>query len=67
VTIDRRTPVSELPELLSVDEAAAWLDISRGLAYELARRGDLPSVRLGRLLRVKREGLVSLMAERRGC
>jgi excisionase family DNA binding protein len=33
---------------LTVEEAAARLGISRSLAYELARRGELPVVRLGR-------------------
>jgi excisionase family DNA binding protein len=51
--------------LLRVEEAAAWLDISKGLAYELARRGELPSVKLGRLLRIRRDGLVQLVAEER--
>jgi excisionase family DNA binding protein len=55
--IGRLTPLGELPELLRVDEAAAFLGVSRGLVYELARRGKLQSVRLGRLLRIKRDGL----------
>lgn len=59
--ITRATPLSELPELLSVPEAATWLHIGRGLAYEMVRRGDLPSVRLGRLVRVPRAGLVSML------
>lgn len=33
---------------VSVSEAAGRLGISRTLAYELAARGELPSVRLGR-------------------
>jgi excisionase family DNA binding protein len=49
--------MEQLPALLRVEEAAAYLDISRGLAYSLVKRGELPSVRLGRLVRVKREGL----------
>ena len=59
MTITRATPISELPELLRVEEAAAFLGCSRGLVYELVRRGELPSVKLGRLTRVKREGLVT--------
>jgi excisionase family DNA binding protein len=55
--ISRCTPVADLPELLRVEEAAAFLGISKWLTYELAKRGDLPSVRLGRLLRIKRDGL----------
>lgn len=39
--ITRNTPLEQLPELLSVNEAAAWMGIGRGLAYDLARRGDL--------------------------
>jgi excisionase family DNA binding protein len=33
---------------LTVEEAGARLGISRTLAYELVRRGDIPSIRLGR-------------------
>lgn len=43
--------------LLRVEEAARLLDISRGLAYELIARGELPSVRLGRLVRIPRHAL----------
>ena len=55
--ITRLTALADLPELLRVEEAAAWLDVSRGLVFEMCRRGDLPSVRLGRLVRVRRDGL----------
>lgn len=58
--ITRSTPVEQLPELLFVSEAAAWLGIGKTLAYELVQRGDLPSVKLGRLVRVTRDGLVAL-------
>ena len=33
---------------LSIEEAAVRLGISRALAYELVRRGELPRLRLGR-------------------
>ena len=38
--------------LLRVDEAAGRLGISRARAYALVQSGELPSVRLGRSLRV---------------
>ena len=60
--ITRQTPLNELPELLRVEEAAAYLGIGRGLVYELARQGTLPSVRLGRLLWIKRDGLEAAVA-----
>ena len=63
--INRHTPLTDLPELLRVDEAAAWLDISTCTVYELARTRALPSVKLGRLLRITRDGLATLMETRR--
>lgn len=63
--IDRYTPLVDLPELLRVEEAAAYLDCGRGIVYELAKIGELPSVRLGRLLRISRDGLAKLVAERK--
>ena len=42
---------------MSVPEAAAVLGISRALAYELVRRGEIPAVRLGRRIIVPRVAL----------
>jgi excisionase family DNA binding protein len=42
---------------LTVEEAAHLLGISRGLAYEMARRGKLPVVRFGRRLLIPRRAL----------
>jgi excisionase family DNA binding protein len=46
---------------ISVEDAARLLGISRGLAYEAARRGDLPVIRLGRRLLVPRARLLELV------
>ena len=43
--------------MLTVREAAKLLRIGRNLAYELVGRGEIPSVRLGRLIRVPRAEL----------
>ncbi len=58
----------ELPEVLTIEEAAKVLRISRGAAYALARqwldsggKEGLPVVRLGRSLRVPRAGLLRLL------
>lgn len=63
-----RLAFDELPEVLTVEGAAAVLRISRGAAYELARqwretggRSGLPVVTLGRSLRVPREALRRLL------
>lgn len=44
-------------ELLTVPETARLLRISRNLAYELVARGELPAVRLGRVIRIPRHEL----------
>ena len=49
------------PMALSVGQAAAALGISRALAYELVRRGDLPKLRLGRRIVVPRKALTELV------
>lgn len=37
---------------ISVEEAGRWLGISRPAAYEAAKRGEIPTIRIGRLLLV---------------
>ena len=43
--------------LLTVSETAGLLRISRNLAYELVTRGEIPAIRLGRVIRVPRAAL----------
>lgn len=43
---------TDLPDVLTVDEAARLLRISRGLAFQAARRGDIPTIRIGRRILV---------------
>ncbi|MGE3359207.1 MAG: helix-turn-helix domain-containing protein [Acidimicrobiia bacterium] len=59
----------ELPEVLTVEEAAEVLRIGRTLAYELARRFELsagaaglPVLRIGRVLRVPKSALARILA-----
>ena len=47
--------------VLTVDEAAYLLNISRGLAYELVARGELPAIRLGRRIVIPRVAMEELM------
>jgi hypothetical protein len=62
-------PLADLPDVLTVAEAAAVLRIGRGAAYELARQWrktagqeGLPVIVLGRRLRVPRVALERLLA-----
>ena len=49
--------------MISVEEAARLLGISRNLAYDLVRQGRLPHVRLGRRILVPRFGLEQWLAQ----
>lgn len=60
--IDRHTSIDELPQMLSVPEAAAWLDVAPGTLYEALRAEQLPHVRIGRLVRIPRDALAAMVA-----
>jgi hypothetical protein len=68
MTVPTRTDAQQ-PEVLTVEEAAALLRISRNAAYAAARlwrssggREGLPCIELGRTLRVPRAALERLLA-----
>jgi excisionase family DNA binding protein len=48
-----------------VPEAGALLGLKRNASYEAAKRGDIPTVRIGRLLRVPKAALLKLLEGRR--
>jgi len=47
--------------VLTVDEVAYLLNISRGLAYELVARGELPAIKLGRRIVIPRVAMEELL------
>lgn len=46
------------PQLLTVEEVARLLRIGRDLAYQLAREGKIPVLRLGRRMVIPRQILM---------
>ena len=52
--------------MLTVDEVAAELRVTRGAVYALIRGGVLPAVRVGRRIRVARQVLANFI-EAGGC
>lgn len=50
--------------LLSTEEVATALGIGRSRAYTLIARGELPSIRVGRLIRVRADALQAWIATR---
>jgi excisionase family DNA binding protein len=60
------TPNTNPEPLMTVTEAGRLLRISRGRAYELARTGELPVVRIGRSVRVRRDKLAAWIDQHTG-
>ena len=57
-------PTSDLPQFLTVPEAAKVLGIGRTLAYELVRTDAWPTpvIRLGKLIKIPARPLLDLIA-----
>ena len=52
--------------LLRAEEVAEMLGCSKWLVYDLAQRGELPSVRIGRSVRFDPEDVAAFVNQRRG-
>lgn len=50
-------PVPTTPVLMKAGEVAALLNLGRSTVFELIARGDIPSIRVGRSVRVPRDRL----------
>jgi excisionase family DNA binding protein len=52
---------------LTVPEAgASYFGLSRGASYEAAKRGEIPTIRIGKLLRVPVRALEEMLAAPKG-
>jgi excisionase family DNA binding protein len=49
-------------ETMTVPEAGRLLGISRGLAYQAARRGELPAIRIGKRYLILKAPLHAMLA-----
>lgn len=64
MSADPTTTLRDLPDLpaaLTVDEAAGLLRISRSQVYRAARSGALPSLRVGRTVRIPTHRLLEIL------
>lgn len=58
-----------LPELLTPDDVATWLRITKQAVYDMVHRGEIPAsciVKIGTRLRFDAEALRRWLAEKRG-
>lgn len=49
--------------VLEVPEAGAMLGLSRNASYEAAKRGDIPTIRIGKLLRVPKAAFLKFLQD----
>jgi putative molybdopterin biosynthesis protein len=54
-THGQRNSIPYGEELLTVEQVQELLQVGRTFAYSLVNSGELPSYRVGRLLRIRRE------------
>lgn len=52
------------PWLLTVEQVAALLQISESITYRLVARGELPSIKIGRAIRIVPDSLKRWITER---
>ncbi len=53
--------LADAPAVLTVEEAAQILRLGRSAAYEAVRRGEIPSIRVGRLVRIPTHRLAAML------
>jgi len=53
-------------EVLTVEQAAAYLQLHKGTLYRYIRAGRLPAAKLGKVYRIYRRDLEALLASARG-
>jgi excisionase family DNA binding protein len=58
--------LDDLPLLLTVEEAAQLMRVSRNGAYNAVAEGTVPSIRIGRTIRVPRDALATALGLGKG-
>jgi excisionase family DNA binding protein len=56
-----RTTLEELPDAMRVEDAAAFLGISRNTAYAAVKSGEIPSSRFGKRIVVSKRALLEVL------
>ena len=57
------TKRTDLPGLLTVEQASELLGLSRVSTYKAVHRGDVPSIRWGRSIKIPKARLLELLGE----
>ncbi len=57
----------EHKEWFTTDELIRWLGLGRTKTYELLRSGEIPSYKIGRVRRIRREDVEGWLAANKYC
>ncbi len=55
--------LSDAPDLLTVPEVAKLLRIGKNQAYEAVKRGDIPSIKIGKTIRIPKHHIANWLLE----
>lgn len=55
------TSIEQIPLVMSVEQLADVLGVSRNTAYGFVKSGSIKSVRVGRIIRISREALLEFL------
>ncbi len=53
--------INDYPDFLTVEQTREILGLGKNTMYEALKRGDIPSVRIGRLIRISKKVLEETM------
>lgn len=62
-TLDMKKATDDNRLVYEVPEAGAMLGLTRNGSYEAAKRGDIPTIRIGKLLRVPKAAFNKMLEE----
>ena len=61
---ENRKSIDEYPEMMTVDDLAHYFRVSKNTAYAFIKSGKIPSVKVGRQIRIYREDCRNLTKEK---
>jgi excisionase family DNA binding protein len=64
-TSSKRPADGQIPQLYSIDEVCKALGMGKSWTYRRIKSGEIPSVKLGRSIKVRREDLEEYLESRR--
>ncbi len=53
----------QIPEIIGVEQMCGMLNIGRKAAYDLIKRHEIPSRRIGRRYRIRKDAVIDFMSE----